>query len=167
MWIKDYMCEWVNTISPEKTIADAVKEMVEKKTNGMIVTDEDDKPIGIISSRSLIKEVVPEYLGEDPSHSKYGAEGTFERYANAAKDVKIKDTMITDFHILNENDTMIEAAAYAGVDKIRILPVVNSEGKLIGVLTRTCIKIALYNAIFNTSKVDPYYFIESKKKHTG
>lgn len=165
MWIKDYMCEWVNTITPDKSIADAVKIMVEKKTNSVIVTDEDNKPIGIVSSRGLIREVVPEYLGKDPGHSKHGAEGTFEKYAESIKDEKIEEVMITDFHTLTEDDTMIEAAAYAGKGKMRSLPVVNEEGKLIGVITRTSIKIALHNAIFSSSKVDPYHFVESKKDH--
>lgn len=40
MIVKDYMCDWVNTISPEKTFPEAVKQMVEKKTNSIVVIDE-------------------------------------------------------------------------------------------------------------------------------
>lgn len=158
MWVKDYMCKWVNTIEPEKTVEEAVKKMVEQKTNGMIVVDKKGSPVGIISSLKLIREVVPAYM-RDASYSKFGAEGTFDRYAEKIKKKKVKDVMITDFHSLSEKDAMIEAAAYAAVNRLRMIPIVDKEGedgKLIGVITRTCIKNALYNAIFKNEQIDPH-----------
>lgn len=155
MWVKNYMCKWVNTITPDKTVADAVKQMVEKKTNSMIVVDEDGKPVGIVSSHLLIRAVVPEYLKDDPTYSKYGAEGTFDRYAEKAKNIKIEKIMTNGFHKLSVDDAMIEAAAYASKGVRRIIPVVDDEGKLVGAITRTCIKNALHNVIFSDKKVDP------------
>jgi len=149
------MCKWVNTITPEKTVADAVKQMVDNKTNSMIVVDEEEKPVGIVSSHLLIKAVVPEYLKDDPTYSKYGAEGTFDKYGEKAKDIKIKEIMTNGFHKLSADDAMIEAAAYASKGVRRIIPVVNDEGKLVGAITRTCIKNALHNVIFPGEKVDP------------
>lgn len=164
MWVKEYMCDWVDTISEDKTIKEAVEQMVENKTNSLIVVDEEYKPIGLVSSRSLIRAVVPAYLKDDPSYSKYGAEGTFDRYANASKDIKVKEVMFSEFHNLTEDDTMIEAAAYASESSRRAIPVVNSEEKLIGVITRTCIKLALYNSIFKNKKVDPKEMNRSREK---
>lgn len=155
MWVKNYMCKWVNTITPEKTLADAAKQMVEKKTNSMVVVDEDNKPIGMVSAHLLIKQVVPGYLKEDPIYSQFGAEGTFDRYADKVKNKKVEEFMDKDFHTLSEDDAMIEAAAYSLKGRRRMLLVVNDQGTLVGALTRTCIKIALYNAIFNDKKIDP------------
>ena len=84
------MCDWVNTIHQEKTLADATKQMVEQKTNSIVVIDDDKKPVGLVSTRLLIKQVVPEYLKNDPIFSMYGAEGTFDRYAEKVKDVKLE-----------------------------------------------------------------------------
>jgi predicted transcriptional regulator len=155
MWVKNYMCTWVNKISPDKTLKEAVKQMVKEKTNSAIVVDENDKPIGILSSHIIIKEVVPDYLKDDPTYSKYGAEGTFDKYAKEAKDKKVEDIMHKDFHELSINDPMIEAAAYASKGARRIIPVVDAEGKLVGAITRTCIKNALHNVIFKDDQVDP------------
>lgn len=155
MWVKNYMCKWVNKITPDKTLADAAKQMVEKKTNSMVVVDENDKPVGMVSAHLLIKQVVPEYLKDDPIYSQFGAEGTFDRYAAKAKDKKIGEFMDTDFHCLSDKDAMIEAAAYSLKGRRRMLLVVNDKGVLVGALTRTCIKIALYNAIFKDSQIDP------------
>jgi len=149
------MCKWVNTIAPNKTLAEAVEQMVEKKTNSMVVIDKNNKPLGLVSAHLLIKQVVPQYLKDDPLYSQFGAEGTFDRYAHRAKNKKVREFMDRDFHTLSEDDAMIEAAAYSLKGRRRMLLVTNKKGILVGALTRTCVKIALYNAIFNDDKIDP------------
>lgn len=155
MWVKDYMCDWVNTIHQEKTLSDAVKQMVDQKTNSIVVVDDDEKPVGLVSTRLLIKQVVPEYLKDDPIFSMHGAEGTFDRYAEKAKDKKLEDFMIKEFHTLSEGDAMIEAAAYALRGAMRFMLVVNKDGKLVGAISRTCIKNALHNVLFKNKQIDP------------
>jgi len=155
MWVKDYMCRWVNTIEPQKSIADAAKKMVEKKTNSLIVVDKEGKPIGLITSHILIQETVPEYLKDNEISAQFGAEGVFDKYAAKVKNQKLEDVMYSDFHTLSIDDAMIEAAAYASKEQRRTIPVVDKEGKLTGAITRTCIKNALYNAIFKDKKIDP------------
>jgi len=154
MIVKNYMCDWVNTISEDKTFPEVVKKMSEKKTNSIVVVDEGDKPVGLVSSRTLIKQVIPNYL-KDPTNSMFGAEGTFDRYADKLRDLKLKDFMDTDFHILSQEDAMIEAASYAFKGNQRFMPVADEDGKLIGAVTRTCIKNALYNIFYKDNQVDP------------
>lgn len=155
MIVKDYMCDWVNTISGDKTLPEVVKQMVEKKTNTIVVVDKDNKPLGLISSRTLIKQVVPNYLKGDPTTSMFGAEGTFDRYADKVRSLKAEDFMDTNFHCLSEDDAMIEAASYSLQENQRFLPVVNEEGDLVGAITRTCIKNALHNVFHKDSQVNP------------
>jgi CBS domain-containing protein len=156
MWVRDYMfTKNLYTISPEKSIKEAVKKMVEKKTNSLVVVDKDRKPIGILSSYLLTKALVPSYLKDDPVYSQYGAEGTFDKYGKIIKDKKVKEIMHEKVHALDENDAMIEAASYSIETERRILPVVNKEGVLIGAITRTCLKNALYNTIFKKNKINP------------
>ncbi len=155
MWVKDYMFKNVCTISPDTTIGEAVKFMVENKTNSVVVVDENRKPIGTLSSYTLVREVVPAYLKDDPIFSQYGKEGTFNKYAQRMKDGKVRDLMHKDFHILSVHDAMIEAASYSIKAERRILPVVDDEGKLIGAVTRTCIKNALYNTLFKDAPINP------------
>ena len=60
----------VCTVGPDMTIAEAVRFMVEKKTNSLVVVDEDRKPIGTLSSYTLAKAVVPPYLSGNPTFSR-------------------------------------------------------------------------------------------------
>ena len=129
--------------------------MVDERTNSLIVIDHESKPIGTLSSYTLVREVVPAYLKDDPMFSQFGKEGTFDKYAEKMKDKKVKDLMHTDFHVLSEDDAMIEAASYSIKASRRILPVVDKDGKLVGATTRTCIKNALYNALYKDSMIEP------------
>ena len=155
MWVRDYMFSDVTTIDKEATIADAVKLMVKAKTNSLVVVDDKNKPIGTLSSYTLVREVVPAYLKGDPLFSQFGKEGTFDKYAARMKDKHVKDLMHPDFHILKEDDAMIEAASYSIKASRRILPVVDKAGKIVGAITRTCIKNALYNAIYKDNQITP------------
>ncbi len=148
MKVRDYMCANVHTIAPNKTLANAVKQMVENKSNSLIVIN-NNKPVGLFSSRTLIKAIVPDYLQKDIRSSIFDAEGTFEKYAREAKNKLVSDFMKTDFHTLTDDDTMIEAATYALKGARRIIPVVNKEkGEIVGAITRTCLKNALYDILF-------------------
>lgn len=154
MWVKDYMKKRVNTITKDKTLAEAVKQMVEQEINSLIVT-ENDKPVGLVTSQILIQTILPGYLSSDLNAAQFGAEGTFDKYADSNRNKKVGDFMYTDFHVISEKDTMIEAAAFLANGERRTLPVVNDEGRLVGVITRTCVKIALHNVLFKDSQIDP------------
>lgn len=124
--------------------------MTEKKTNGLVVI-ENSKPVGIISSLSIIQTIIPPFLKDDPNISVHGAEGMFDEYAVKACCKLVKDVMFSDVHILTEDDAIIEAATFASMDDQRLLPVVksNEDQTIVGVINRTIIKRACYDALKN------------------
>lgn len=155
MKVKNYMFTKICTVSPDMTIKEVIGHMVENRANSVFVVDKENKPLGVLSSHTLIREVVPAYLKDDPVFSQFGKEGTLEKYAEKKKDIKICEIMHTDFHSLSEEDAMIEAAAYSIPLYKRILPVVDKRGVLVGAITRTCIKNALYNTFYKDKRINP------------
>lgn len=149
MKVKNYYQKEIVMMDQEKTLGDAIREMTDKKSNSVIVINQEQKPIGIVSSHLIIDEIVPAYLKQDDISAKFDAEGVLDKYTNQKKDKKIKEVMVTDFPTLDLEDPMILAAAYSDEETRRIVPVVDAEGKLIGAITRTNIKKALYDVIFN------------------
>lgn len=149
MKVKNYYQEEIVMMDQEKTLGDAIREMTNKKSNSVIVIDQEQKPIGIVSSHLIIDEIVPAYLKQDDISVKFDSEGVLDKYTKQKKDKKIKEIMVTDFPTLDLDDPMILAAAYSDEETRRIVPVVDAEGKLIGAITRTNIKKALYDVIFN------------------
>jgi acetoin utilization protein AcuB len=147
MFIKDYMSSEVSTILENNKIIDAVHLMEEKNINSLIVVDADNKPIGTLSSYTLIREAVPTFLKGSSTVSSSGAEGVFDRYARMEKDRLVKEVMHTDFIQLKINDPMIEAAINSIKTNRKIMPVVDEAGKLVGIMTRSNIKKALFDAM--------------------
>lgn len=147
MFVKDYMSRDVITITEDKTIADAAALMKKGNINSLIVIDAENKPVGTLSSYTLIREAVPVYLKGDATVGDFSNEGAFDKFARMQKDRNIKEIMHTHYHILSINDTMIKAAANSINVHRKIMPVVDENGKLVGIITRSNIGKAFFDAV--------------------
>ncbi len=98
------------SISPEKTVADALALMAEFKIGGVPVVSEDNTLVGIVTNRDL----------------------RFEK----AMEKRIHEVMTKENLVTTRQSTDLEAAAEILQQyKIEKLPVVDSENKLIGLIT--------------------------------
>lgn len=149
MKVKDCMNQQVFTIKIEQTLAEAINLMVKNKTNSLIVVDNSNQPIGIVSSCILIQAIIPEPMRDNESVSQFSSEGVLGKYVKDAANKIVLDIMSKDFHCLSPDDAMMEAATYMAKDGRRILPVVDQDKKLVGAVTRTHIKDFFYQALNN------------------
>ncbi|MDD2226419.1 MAG: IMP dehydrogenase, partial [Dysgonamonadaceae bacterium] len=98
------------TITPEKTVADALALMAEFKIGGIPVVDEENRLVGIVTNRDL----------------------RFLRDMNK----RIDEVMTKDNLVTTDQSTDLESAAdILQQYKIEKLPVVDAENKLIGLIT--------------------------------
>lgn len=141
--VADYMQEKTLKVSKDTKIGEAVKMMVDKKTNGVVVVDDDVKIVGILSSWDIIKHIVPSYLGGDISLANFEASDVFSERTKSISQESVEDFMTREVHTVNEKTTLIEAAALLANFRFRQLPVVDDDGVLLGVITRTHIKQAV------------------------
>ncbi|MEM3851713.1 MAG: CBS domain-containing protein [Methanomassiliicoccales archaeon] len=58
MKLEDVMSKSFQTIKDTATVFDAVKLMLDTKTYGLVVVDEQNQPVGLLSERSLIKRFI-------------------------------------------------------------------------------------------------------------
>lgn len=98
------------SINPRKTVGDALAMMKEFKIGGIPVVDEANKLVGIVTNRDL----------------------RFQKdMASLIKDVMTKDNLITT----SRETDLEDAAEILQKHKIEKLPVVDANGKLIGLIT--------------------------------
>src|SRR6476619_3699617 len=110
------MTRQVVTINFTKFALDDVLIMKEKIISSLIVQDNDDKTLGIITERDFVKRV----CADDKRSS----------------EVKISELM-SKIQTFAEPDTPVDVAVQRMINnKIRRLPVI-SEGKVIGIITVT------------------------------
>ena len=59
------MTERLETISPSDTAQEAAKKMRDKKVSSLVVTDVEDKPIGIVTERDLVRQVCTKVINSN------------------------------------------------------------------------------------------------------
>lgn len=114
--VKEIMSKPPITISEDKTAKDA-GILMKKVRKGLLVVVRGKKPVGVVSDTDLIMQVI----SKDKKASK----------------VKIKDIMTAPFISINPNNNITEAVEKMKANNIHRLPVVNKNGKLLGVISLT------------------------------
>ena len=114
--VSQIMTRQVVTINFTKSALDAALLMKEKRISSLIVQDNDDKTLGIITERDFVKRV----CADDKRSS----------------EVKISELM-SKIQTFAQPDTPVDVAVKRMINnRIRRLPVI-SDGKVIGIITVT------------------------------
>jgi len=111
--VSDIMVKDVVTAKENDKIRDVAIRMYEKKIGSVVVVDDEGKPIGIVTERDMVY-VLARAL---------------------APDTPVWMVMTEDPIMINENALVTEAMEKMRVQNIRHLPVVNADGKLVGMIS--------------------------------
>ena len=112
--VKDVMSKTLVVITPGKTVRDAAK-LMDLHDVGSVIVVERSKAKGILTERDIVRRVVKEGLD--------------------AKEVKVQDVMSSPLIVIDENDTIEEAAEVMKKAGVKRLPVVNKDGMLVGIIS--------------------------------
>jgi CBS domain-containing protein len=113
------MNEKLEKITVNRTAQEAARKMSTAKTSSLIVTDLDEKPVGIITERDLVRRVVANDAKSEP--------------------VLIKDIMASPIITIDANSAVESAADLMLQNEVRHLLVVENEdvSKPLGIITAT------------------------------
>jgi CBS domain-containing protein len=143
--IKTLMTKDVITADEGDTLKDVIQKLVKHDISGMPVLDKDNKIVGMISEKDILKALKTESRTLSmvfPSSHALGM--TFEESVDyrelkeAMKDLqnsKIKKIMTTNVITVKENITLAEAANIMITNNINRIPVIKKD-KLVGIVTR-------------------------------
>jgi CBS domain-containing protein len=113
--IRDLMTSNPSTIEPDKTVADAAKLMRDEDA-GLIPIVEGQKLAGTITDRDIAIRVVAE--GKDPQSS------------------TVRDVMTSRLVTVDPDQDLDEALRLMAEHQVRRLPVVEEDGKLVGIVAQ-------------------------------
>jgi len=123
VFVKDIMPKKVLNLHADDYVFKAIDVMVEKSIS-TIVTKKDNKPIGILTERDLVKKML--LKNRDP------------------KKTKIKEIMTKKPIEVHPDDTVLRASNIMKKHKVRKLVVVDDNNELVGILSQTDIIESLY-----------------------
>ncbi len=115
MRIVDLAVQNVATIPSGTPLLDCAKNMREIHVGSLVVVDDNDRPIGMLTDRDITIQVVA--LEKD------------------IKTLVVDDIMATPVITAQTEDGVVDALAKMREQGIRRLPVVDKEGKLCGIVT--------------------------------
>jgi CBS domain-containing protein len=111
--LRKIMTRDVVTVRRTTDIYDAIRMMSDGNITGLPVVDEDDKLVGILTAKDVMRRLL----------NTRGTEG------------KVQDCMTTDVISFNENDNLLDVINTLVENKFRKVPI-ESEGKLVGIISR-------------------------------
>jgi CBS domain-containing protein len=147
MLVKDIYNKNSFSISDDFTVKQAVKTMVEKHFNGVLVSNEKGKLIGVLSMQDIIGAIVPVEMQEHANLAQaLYRPGFFKEQADEIADKKVISFMRKTYFTVTRDTSIIEIAADFLHNDLYIVPVVEN-GELLGVVTRSELKKALAGAL--------------------
>jgi len=117
----------LSCLPPEASLQQAVKLMVEQRYSCIIV-QHNDLPVGIITERDLVKVLNQDSQAIDLS-------------------LPISELMSAPITTLNQSDTLFDAMVISRAEKIRHLPVIDNNERLVGLVTHTDLANAHFRVI--------------------
>jgi CBS domain-containing protein len=109
------MTKKLETINPSNTAQEAAKKMRDKEVSSLVVTNSDDKPIGIVTERDLVRQVCTKDV--------------------SSNSIIVHHIMSSPIATIDANSSVEVAADIMVQDKVRHLLVMEDENKVLGIVT--------------------------------
>lgn len=141
MKAKDIMTREVITVKAEDTIDKVVKLILDHGISGVPVINDENEVVGIISESDLIyrdKDIsIPAFLPLFEGFIFLESIKKFEDKLRKKTAYKVENAMTTTVIQVKEDEDVHEVANIMLNKKINRVPVTNSIGKLVGIITRS------------------------------
>ena len=147
MQIKDCMKRNVFSITPETAIAEAARLLSEKHIGSLPVVDSNGKLVGLLPLRSLLLIVMPDFINlvEDFDFvADFGA--AEERKPDPALLARPVSEIMLPPQAVEETSGLMRAFALIHQHQIHDLPVVDAQGRLVGIVSRVDVGTAFLSS---------------------
>ena len=104
------------TFFPKDKVSKAIEAMAEKNYGSVVIVDDKDRVVGIVTERDIVKKLVKNNL--------------------SSKTTKLEEIMTPNPRVANENDDVIDWLRIMSNDRFRRLPVVDANGKIKVIFTQ-------------------------------
>ena len=128
--VKDVMSRDVLCVSPDQDLADIAQLFVDNKISGVPVTASDGSCVGVLSAVDYVKR---ERIVRGPD-------------AETTNDT-VQDHMSRSVQSIRPEQTLLTAARIMCAQHVHRLPVLDAEGRAVGLVTSMDVVAALVNAI--------------------
>jgi len=136
MKVKEIMSKEVVSIKPEDNARDALSLLFKMQISGLPVIDDKRRLVGMFTEKDVLSQILPSYLEkigrfvyeENPKSIKK----KFQDLTNLPVSKLMRKNVIT----IDEEASLCEVARLMLTQRVRRIPVLNNEKKVIGIVAR-------------------------------
>lgn len=141
------------SISPDDSIVEAIRLMLQRKFSGLPVVDSTGALVGIVTEGDLLRRTETGTQRKRPRWIEFliGSGRLANEYVQASGR-RVHDVMTYDVHTVNEDASLDDIVQQMERYQIKRLPVVRG-GKLVGIVTRANLLRALASVVGETKPV--------------
>ncbi len=147
MKVKDVMTSQVKSFSPDSSAKEALDVLRETEISGLPVIDEQGKLIGMLTEKEILAYLLPSYIDKVGSFVYEDNPKAVKKKAALLSGVKVSQVMRKDVLTINEDAALCEVARTMLTQKARRLPVVDKNGRVVGIIARCDILKAITSEI--------------------
>ncbi len=143
MKVKEIMIQDVKSISPESNAREALLILEQLQISGLPVIDAQSKLVGMFTEKEVLSYILPSYIEKVGRFIYEENPKGIKKKLVELSNVKVSQLMRRDVVTVEENTTLCEVARVMLIQKARRIPVLDSTGKVTGIVARCDILKAL------------------------
>lgn len=132
--VGDVMKRDVITVKPEDSLKTVANVMFKHRISGVIVVDDENHVVGMISNRDIIRAALPDYQSLISNLAMSYDSESFENILRTEENVRVGDLMDKNVETVTEDTSVVETAALMLFKDLRRAPIIKND-KLVGVIT--------------------------------
>ncbi len=138
------MTKDVISVQLDTTLEEVVKILAEKKISGLPVVDNENKLVGVITETDIVEHanslhVIPLIASSSwiSPHTEISQIATYKRGFELLSNTKVEGVMSKKVFTAKANTSGLEIATLMKKKRVNHIPIVDDEGKLIGIVARS------------------------------
>ena len=136
MELKELMTKNVITVLQSMNVRDAAEMLFNMGISGLPVVDDQKNLVGMITEKDIIRMALPKYVEKLGSLANTFDMAPFAKTLAAADKVLVKEIMRKDVITATVDTSVPEVARIMIVKRIRRIPILDQEGRLVGIIAR-------------------------------
>ncbi len=149
MKARNYMTTDVITVGRAANVAEIASTMKRHRITGVPVVDDERRLLGVVTHEELINIFIPHYLSMFDELAFLDDLGAIEAQTMAEIEPSLflaEDVMVADPVVVGPETSIMKVAALMLNRKLVLIPVVDGEGRLVGIMNRSDISCAFTGA---------------------
>ena len=136
MKVREIMTKQVTSISPNVSAKEALDLLLKMQISGLPVISKDGKLVGMFTEKDILINILPSYIEKVGSFVYEENPKSIKRKFQDLLNLSVSRLMRKDAVTVDENMSLCEVARLMLTQKVRRIPVLDKEKRVVGIVAR-------------------------------